>query len=320
MQYPRSTLQLSASCHEYPDSTRASRSIRAAVELLLRKKAGFQGPIVSGFAEFSLESNICATHEPLRSFLSGADLVCLPSGLTDQQASMSVLHGAIESSGLLASSIATSAARITRLKTAALTWDAALADPDPSPSLLPAHAALANAAYRASITTLSTAPSDLIDLLPSSMLVLLTPTVPRVDADSPSDPFEPLGRAIARSHSRTRHVPYTLSAGLTSTHFAFLQRAAAVILVLCNTSSALVESQDEVVRTIQNWLRIQDARPGRERTRKVVIGAGDPRDLRGAWNGWWPVCCFEYARGALEAVAEVVLGQRKATGVLPVTR
>ncbi|KAL9610318.1 MAG: hypothetical protein Q9167_004980, partial [Letrouitia subvulpina] len=319
-QYPHSTLQLSASCHEYPDSQRASLAIRAAVDLLLRKKAGFQGPTVSGFADSSLESNICATHEPLRSFLSGADLVCLPNDSMDQQASISVLLSAINSSRLSASSIATSAARITRLKAATLNWDAALADPDPPPSFLLAHTALANAAYRASITALSSAPSDLIDLPPSSMLVLLTPTVPRVDANSPSDPFEPLGRAIARSHPRTRHVPYTLSAGLTSTHFAFLQRAAAIILVLCNTSSALVDSQDEVIRTIQNWQRIQDAQPGRERTRKVVIGAGDPRDLRGVWTGWWPVCCYEYAKGALEAVAEVVLGQREAVGVLPVTR
>lgn len=54
----------------------------------------------------------------------------------------------------------------------------------------------------------------------------------RADADAPMDPFEPLGRALSRHHSRIRHVPYVPSVGMTGTHQAFLEHAAAVVLVV----------------------------------------------------------------------------------------
>ena len=42
--------------------------------------------------------------------------------------------------------------------------------------------------------------------------MLLTPVVPLPSQESTdlSDPFEPLGRALARRHARVRHVPYTM--------------------------------------------------------------------------------------------------------------
>jgi hypothetical protein len=40
-------------------------------------------------------------------------------------------------------------------------------------------------------------------------VVLLTPVVLPISQDpTPSDPFEALGRSIARRHSRIRQVPY----------------------------------------------------------------------------------------------------------------
>lgn len=53
----------------------------------------------------------------------------------------------------------------------------------------------------------------------------------------------------------------------------------------------------------------------------VVVGAGDPRDLLGVrtvLGGRGGVLGFEYTGGALEAVAEVVMGRRGAGGVVPV--
>lgn len=42
-------------------------------------------------------------------------------------------------------------------------------------------------------------------------MILLTPVVdPNSEgAADTSDPFEPLGRSLARRHARVRHVPYT---------------------------------------------------------------------------------------------------------------
>ena len=318
-QCPRSCLQICTQYYDFSDFTRATRSIQATIELLFRQHFVFQGPIVSSFAEVPQDSNICVKHMPLRAFLLGADLVNLPNDERDQQTSITALTKAFGSSRFPLSLLASSAERVKNLKAVSLAWTN-LTDPKRLHTLLSAHSPLAHAAYRSSIAALSHTPSTLTDLPSSSILVILTPTVPRLDVNNAGDPFEPLGHAIANAHSRTRHVPYTLSAGLTPTHTAFLQRASAVVLVLCNTSSAFVESQDEFVRAVQSLMQAQDAQPGREtKTRKVVIGAGDPRDLRGSWMGWWGVCCFEYSRASLEAVAEVVLGRRTATGLVPLS-
>lgn len=272
---------------------------------------------MSSFAETPEDAIVCAKHAPLLTFLSGLDLVKLPKSPADQEASISLLKAAMKSNTLPPNLIQAAAARVTTLKSRFLTWERALNPRQTELLLTPASGSLTQEAYRASVTAVSQGPTPLLGLPRTSILVLLTPTVPRRNPNSPSDPFEPLGRALSRSFPRLRHVPYTLSAGLTDVHRPFLQRATAVVFVLCNTSSAMIESQDEVVRALQSTLRARDAMPGQQRTRKVVIGAGDPRDLRDPFTAWWGVLCYEYSRGALEAVAEVLLGEKEATGRLP---
>ena len=45
----------------------------------------------------------------------------------------------------------------------------------------------------------------------TDLVILLTPVVIPISQNptNNSDPFEPFGRALARKHSRIRHVPYT---------------------------------------------------------------------------------------------------------------
>ncbi|POS76249.1 hypothetical protein DHEL01_v205355 [Diaporthe helianthi] len=64
------------------------------------------------------------------------------------------------------------------------------------------------------------------------IVLLLTPVVRPVDQGSTEDPFEPLGRGLARYHPWIRHVPYTAAAGITSTHVAFIKRAKIVVFVI----------------------------------------------------------------------------------------
>lgn len=315
--YPRHSMQFGAPIHEFPEPERSAHTIRAACELILRGKCRFQGPTVSSFAETPDDAAVCAKHAPLLTILAGQDMVILPRAHTAQRGSLSALRAALNSNILPPNLISACAGRVAAFKDQFLTWEKALTPRQARPALTPAPDSLAFETYRASITALSPAASPLLGLAPASVVLLLTPTVPRRNPNSPSDPFEPLGRALSRSFPRLRHVPYTLSAGLTEVHLPFLQRATAVVFVLCNTSSAMIESQDEFVRALQNNLRVRDAMPGQQRTRKVVIGAGDPRDLRDPFIGWWSVLCYEYSRGALEAVAEVLLGQWEATGKLP---
>lgn len=316
--YPRASTQFGAAVHEFPDPARSAHAIRTASDLILRAQCQFQGPTVSSFAETPEDATVCAKHSPLLTFLSGLDMVKLPKDAAGQAASISILKAAMESEDLPPSLIQIAAGRVNAFKSSFLKWEKALANRQPELLSLPAPGTLTQQAYRASVTAVSPGPTPLRDLPRTSILVLLTPTVPRRNANSPSDPFEPLGQALSRSFPRLRHVPYTLSAGLTDIHVTFLQRATAVVFVLCNTSSAMIESQDEVVKALQNTLHTRDSMPGQEKTRKVVAGAGDPRDLRDPFTNWWGVLCYEYSRGALDAVAEVILGEKEATGRLPV--
>lgn len=248
-------------------------------------------------------------------------MVTLPGSTHNQIAIIEAIYTAILTSTLPISTITSSANRVSALKSRFLSWP----QPDTTtrlPALLAAHASLARTAYRASTTLFPSSPPaafiPLTALAPSSLLLLLTPAVPPLSPTSTSDPFEPLGRAINALHPtlRIRHVPYTLSAGLTGTHTAFLRRADAVVLVLCNNSSAFVGSLLEFVETVMViWGERQ------VQMEVVVVGAGDPRDLVGVrtvLGGRGGVLGFEYTGGALEAVAEVVMGRRGARGVVPV--
>ncbi|RDW70145.1 hypothetical protein BP5796_08542 [Coleophoma crateriformis] len=66
------------------------------------------------------------------------------------------------------------------------------------------------------------------------ILLLITPVVIPISQDpaDTTDPFEPLGRAIASRHGKVRQVPYTQRNGITSTHLGFIKRATIIILCL----------------------------------------------------------------------------------------
>ncbi len=312
-----SSLLLTAPFDQVGDVSRAGVSYQKIIQQLVRRHLHYQGLLVSDCSQTSTEANYCIRHGPLRALLSGSDMVILPSDYDDQVASIQAIHAAARSSHLPTSATAEAVERIRSFKAQHIV------EPSASrPSVdRTRHAALAQDAYRHSTTALSTTASPLIDLPATSIVLLLTPSVPPLsnsDLNPDSDPFELLGRALADIHPRTRHVPYTLSAGLTSTHSAFLDRAAAVVLVLCNPSSAFEESQEELISAVQSQLRIRELTTGAQKVGKVVLAAGDPRDLNQPLEGWWEVCCYEYTPGALMAAAEVITGQRTATGRLPV--
>ncbi|KAK4240493.1 hypothetical protein C8A03DRAFT_13188 [Achaetomium macrosporum] len=71
------------------------------------------------------------------------------------------------------------------------------------------------------------------------IILLLTPgIIPEVSpmnrnpSSPPSDPFEPLGKALARHHPWVRHVPYMPRNGITGTHVVHIRLAAAVVFVV----------------------------------------------------------------------------------------
>jgi GNAT superfamily N-acetyltransferase len=71
------------------------------------------------------------------------------------------------------------------------------------------------------------------------IILLLTPGIaPEVSplnydvTKPPSDPFEPLGKALAKRHPWVRHVPYLPRNGITGTHVVHIRLASTVIFVI----------------------------------------------------------------------------------------
>ena len=317
------SLQFTSLINEFQDPFKTGQSIDAALRVILRERLGYQRPVILDCSALLPDTDQCSIHAPLRSLLAGCDMVRLPDDSSEQKACIAAIYAAAISTDLSESAIQAAATRVSTLKNRFLDWDDALAPTEISTASLNQYSGLAKAAYFACITSLTVGPSPLLGFPSTSILLLLTPTVPSNpnSASAPSsDPFEPLGRALERSHSRIRHVPYTVSAGLTSTHMVFISRASAIVLVLRNSSSAFTEAQEEFTSHVRHVVQQRDASvPNAEALRKVVLGAGDPRDMKGNWPSWWQVCCYGFERQALEAAAEVIMGDKIAQGRAPVT-
>ena len=315
------SILLTSSTTEYNNPHNARRTFQTVIQTLLRDGLGQQAPIKAASMSLTSDAESCTKHAPLRTLLCGSDVVLLSADPAAQRESIRAIYAAVGTSTFPISALNAVADRVSAFRSGVVARRVRPESTEQQASLEQQHQSLVQAAYRASTTTLSSGPCPLVNLPASSILLLLTPSVPPLPGPNNAqnaDPFEPLGRAIARFHNRTRHVPYTLSAGVTSTHTAFLDRATTIVLVLCNTSSAFVESQMEFVRDVQDRIRARESRAGEQRTRKIVLAAGDPRDLRKPLEGWWEVCCYEYTPGALEAATEVITGQRTAAGTLPI--
>ena len=315
-------IMLSSCLHGFSEATRARKAVRFVVEKIIRGYLGFQGPVVANWS-LPHESRTCLVHAPLGAFLSGIDMVFLPNlvGLYDE--GRFAIHAAMEKEPSLQLAIFKSSERVTAMKTKFLNWSAAQSylSSDRVTTLLDSNHKLVRSAYRASITSLQSSSSPLISLPATSVILLLTPSISPLDFSlQRSDPFEPLGHALSRRMPRIRHVPYTLSAGLTPTHLAFLSRARAVVLVLANASSALTEAQLEVWIDVEKIIAQTESIAGT--TVRIVVSAGDVRELyhqNMLGSGWWGIACWDFTKQALEAVAEVLSGEREATGQLPIT-
>ena len=315
------TMMLASSVLDVEDISYVSQYIKVLVENVVRKHLQFEGPVILDCTS-PLSERLCVIHSPLRALLSGCDMIYLPVKHELQIACINAIYAAFQSSFLPLSTISTAATRVISLKAR---YSPLHIDSGSKPANLVLadqfrFEALAQQTYRSSIVALQCATSPLATLPANTVLLLLTPKVYPLSArNQSSDPFEILGRAISRTHPRTRHVPYSLSVGLTHTHIEFLRRAGAVIVVAACTSSALWDMQKELWMGLDQLLKDTKERLNGEFV-KIAVAASDARDLTRnniLRNGWWGVACWEYSEAALTAVAEVLIGERKATGTLP---
>jgi hypothetical protein len=92
--------------------------------------------------------------------------------------------------------------------------------------------------------------TSLRSLSPNSLILLLTPVLAPAHADhvnresKTTDPFETFGRELSKLHHRLRHVPYVPKVGMSDTHIAFIEQAAAIVVVICEPADSDRESLD----------------------------------------------------------------------------
>ncbi|KAK4204275.1 hypothetical protein QBC40DRAFT_104762 [Triangularia verruculosa] len=142
-------------------------------------------------------------------------------------------------------------------------------------------------------------------------LLLLTPGIipdlsspTNVDPEAPtSDPFEPLGKALAKHHPWVRHVPYLPRYGITGTHVVHIRLATAVIFVL---SGPPVHGQLSQVALAEITRSLCDSRP------HVIVACCDAREL-GPIEKSFPaiVQVPSFGPSDLEAAADVIFGETK---------
>lgn len=105
---------------------------------------------------------------------------------------------------------------------------------------------------------------SLRSLPPTSLVLLLTPVLAPAHLDhstldsNTTDPFEAFGRELSKHHHRLRHVPYLPRIGITDTHVAFIEQAAAVVVVICEP-----EDSDEQSISIRDQQAFADEVLGR---------------------------------------------------------
>ncbi|KAK0727203.1 hypothetical protein B0T26DRAFT_639157 [Lasiosphaeria miniovina] len=136
------------------------------------------------------------------------------------------------------------------------------------------------------------------------ILLLLTPGVPPqispANSAPTSDPFEPLGKALAKHHPWVRHVPYLPRNGISGTHVVHIRLATTVIFVI---SGPPRHGQRSQVALAEIARAVSEHRP------QIIVACCNLEDL-GPLESSFPAIIHipNYSPAELEAAANVLFG------------
>lgn len=160
----------------------------------------------------------------------------------------------------------------------------------------------------------------LSNLRDGDLILLLTPGI--VPEASPlnsgpesltSDPFEPLGKALARHHPWVRHVPYLPRNGITGTHVVHIRLAAVIIFVISGPPRHGQVSQVALADIMRS---VCEQRPHIILTR---CDAQEPGSLERSFPATMEVPSFTPLH--MEAAADILFGkQRKPSPTVPMVQ
>ncbi|KAF5006402.1 hypothetical protein FDECE_7218 [Fusarium decemcellulare] len=168
---------------------------------------------------------------------------------------------------------------------------------------------MSNTHSQSSSATLLWDHQDLIPLqrvlADEDLVLLLTPAVIPLNPNlaSTSDPFEPFGQALARTHPWVRHVPYTKERGITGVHVAFIKRARVVVFLLTGFSSEEGAFQLELAEVVRE---VCEDRP------IAVVACCKIPDNGAHESGFQTILkCSGYSEADLEAIATLLTSERE---------
>ncbi|ESZ92292.1 hypothetical protein SBOR_7332 [Sclerotinia borealis F-4128] len=136
----------------------------------------------------------------------------------------------------------------------------------------------------------------------SDVLVLLTPVVTPVSQEvtDTSDPFECLGRSLAKRHKKVRHIPYTQRNGITSTHLGFIKRSH--VIILCFVDRPGHQLQLEFAEIL---FAVSDHKPC------LIMICGDQTIMQDSIPFPTVILTSGYTAEEMEAAAAVIFGERQ---------
>lgn len=155
------------------------------------------------------------------------------------------------------------------------------------------------------------------NLRETDVIILLTPVVIPISQNPTdiSDPFEPLGRSLAKRHSRIRQIPYTQRSevphsprlqllnrrarnGITSTHLGFIKRGN--VIILCFAPDPSQQLQQEFAEVT---FAVSDNKPC------IIVVCCKPTDISQALLFPTVIQTADYSPSVLEATAALIFGE-----------
>ncbi|THV47451.1 hypothetical protein BGAL_0310g00140 [Botrytis galanthina] len=152
--------------------------------------------------------------------------------------------------------------------------------------------------------------SKIRSLHESDVLVLLTPIVVPISQDitDTSDPFECLGRALAKRHAKVRHIPYTRRNGITSTHLGFIKRSH--VIILCFVDHPEHQHQFEIAEVL---FAVSDHKPC------LIMVCSDQVNKQDSIPFPTVILTSGYTPEDMEAAAAVIFGEREPSPNIGIT-
>lgn len=155
------------------------------------------------------------------------------------------------------------------------------------------------------------------NLRETDVIILLTPIVIPISQNpsDTSDPFEPLGRSLAKRHSRIRQIPYTQRSevshtprlqppnerarnGITSTHLGFIKRGH--VIILCFAPDPSQQLQQEFAEVT---FAVSDNKPC------IIVVCCKPTEISQALLFPTVIQAVDYSPSVLEATAALIFGE-----------